>query len=77
MDNDVNTRKWTTFDGGLGHVEKLAALAIRIRRLRFLERVEALENMINIHAKAFRRLPDGETHLAKLRRHVLRLKETS
>jgi len=72
----MNEQKWTTFDGGLGHLKQLAALAVRAHRLRLYQHINALQSMLHIHSKQIRQLPEGAAQLKTIQQQIDVLRDT-
>lgn len=63
-------KRWN--QGGSNYMVKLAELTLRAGRLNLNKKLDNLVGMINIHAPALRRSPDGQKLLQQLQQEVLR-----
>lgn len=60
--------------GGSNYMVKLAELTIRASRLNLNKKLDSLVGMVNIHAPALRRSPDGQKLLKQLQQEILRVR---
>lgn len=60
--------------GGSNYTVKLAELALRAHRLNLTQKLDNLSGMIEIHAPALRRTPDGQELLKQLHEEVKRVR---
>lgn len=60
--------------GGSNYMVKLADLTIRAHRLNLNKKLDSLVGMVNIHAPALRRSPDGQKLLSQLHQEIRRVR---